>query len=87
MCCSGGASSRQPAHTLLTEVTGEEEGLSSRSPLLKEQAVVRLPLHAEGPVAACELVEASLRLFEQEELLLQQPIPANQRANKHIQRR
>lgn len=55
---------------LLTEVTGEEEGLCSWSPLLKKQAVVRLTLHAEGVVAACELVEASLCLFQLEKLLL-----------------
>lgn len=61
----------------LTEVSGEEEGLCSWSPLLKEQAAVRLPLHAEALVAAGELVKASLRLLQLEELLLKQLIPAN----------
>lgn len=63
--------------TALTEVTGEEKGLCSRGPLLKNQAVVGLPLNAEAPVAARELVEASLGFLQLEELLLQQLIPSN----------
>lgn len=61
----------------LTEVTGEEKGLCSWGPLLKNQAVVGLSLHAEAPVAARELVEASLCLLQLEKLLLQQLIPLN----------
>lgn len=55
---------------LLTEVTGEEEGLCSRSPLFKVQAVVRPSLHTKGLVAACELVKASFCLIQLEKLLL-----------------
>lgn len=55
---------------LLTEVTSEEEGLGRWSPLFKDQAVVGLPVHAEGLVAACELVKASLCLLQLEELRL-----------------
>lgn len=54
----------------LTEVAGQEEGLCSRSPLLKKQAVVGQMLHTEAVVAARELVEASLGLLELEEFLL-----------------
>lgn len=50
----------------LTEIAGEEEGLCSRSPLLEKQAVVGQTLYTEGPVAARELVEASLCLFQLE---------------------
>lgn len=55
---------------LLTEVTGEEEGLCSRSPLFKKQAVVRLSLHTEGLVASCELVKTSFCLLQLEKLFL-----------------
>lgn len=54
----------------LTEIAGEEEGLCSRSPLLEKQAVVGQTLHAEGPVAAREVVEAPLGLFQLEKYLL-----------------
>lgn len=54
----------------LTEITSEEEGLCSWSPLLEKQAVVRQSLYSEGPVAARELVEATLSLFQLEKLLL-----------------
>lgn len=50
----------------LTEITGEEEGLGSWSPLPEKQAVVGETLHAEGAVAARELVEASLCLLQLE---------------------
>lgn len=55
---------------LLTEVTSEEESLCGRSPLFKEQAVVRPSLHTEGHVAARKQVEPSLCLFQLEKLLL-----------------
>lgn len=67
---------------LLTEVAGEEEGLSCRSPLLEIQAVVRSTLHTEGVVAARELVETSFRLLQLEQLLLQQLIPSKQNKQK-----
>lgn len=65
----------------LTEIAGEEEGLCSWSPLLKKEAVVRQTLHPEGPVAARELVEASLCLFQLEKVLLQQVIPSHRAKN------
>lgn len=64
---------------LLTEVTGEEEGLCTWSPLFQEEAVVGLPLHSKAPVAARELVEATLRLLQLEELLLQKLVPSEKR--------
>lgn len=70
-----------PSHSVLkmplTEIAGEEEGLCSGSPLLKKQAIVSQTLHPKGPVAACELVEASFCLFQLEKLLLQQIIPSH----------
>lgn len=59
-------SNRAGLKTPLTEITGEEEGLGSRSPLPEKQAVVGKTLHAEGAVAARELVEASLCLLQLE---------------------
>lgn len=55
---------------LLTEVACKEEGFCSWSPFFKIQAVVRPSLNTEGIVTACELVKASLSLFQQEKLLL-----------------
>lgn len=67
---------------LLTEVAGEEEGLSCRGPLLEIQAVVGSTLHTEGAIAARELVETSLRLLQLQQLLLQQLIPSKQKKQK-----
>lgn len=64
---------------LLTEVAGEEERLGGRGPLLEKQAVVGSTLHTEGVIAARELVEASLRLLQLAQLLLQQLIPSQQK--------
>ena len=55
---------------LLTEVSGEEEGFSGGCPLLKDQAVVRLPLNAKVGVAPRELIKAPLGLLKKLQLLL-----------------
>lgn len=81
-CLAAANTSLREGTGLLTEVAGEEERLGLRGPLLEIQAVVGSTLHTEGVIAARELVEASLRLLQLEQLLLQQLIPSQRKQTK-----